>query len=205
MSIDRPPPDAGAPRFIAQRISQWGASGPQGPVTLEMYPTLSCNLDCSFCDTTDRHRPPVDELSTERWLELLDEAAALGVQRVFVLGGGEPLARRDCADLLRRITDLKLEGILTTNGTLLTLPLTQQLVETGWSEVHVSLDGPDAPTHDALRGRAGSFRRAVRNTCRLGVLARRAGAPLKVAIHFVITRTNWTTLFVLIIFIFFLD
>ncbi len=194
MTTERPRPDTGAPRFIARRIAQWGSRGRQGPVTLEMYPTLSCNLDCSFCDTTDRHRPPVDELSTERWLTLLDEAAALGVERVFVLGGGEPLARRDCADLLHRITDLNLKGILTTNGTLLTLPIARQLVETGWSEVHVSLDGPDARTHDALRGRTGAFRQTVRNTCRLGVLARQAGAPLKVAIHFVITRTNWTTL-----------
>ncbi|MBO87100.1 MAG: hypothetical protein CL927_17260 [Deltaproteobacteria bacterium] len=194
MSDVGPSSHPGSPGFIAQRVAQWGRDGRAGPVTLEIYPTLSCNLDCSFCDTTDRHRPPVDELSTERWLRILDEGAAMGVRRVFVLGGGEPLARRDCPRLLQRITDLKLEGILTTNGTLLTAAIAHQLVETGWSEVHVSIDGPDSATHDGLRGRPGAFRRTVRNTCRLGLLARRAGAPLKIAIHFVITRNNWTSL-----------
>ena len=159
-----------------------------------MYPTLSCNLDCTFCDTTDRHRPPVDELTTARWLGLLDEAAALGVRRVFVLGGGEPLARRDCPVLLHRIKELGFEGILTTNGTLLTADIAHQLVDTGWDEVHVSIDGPTAAIHDRLRGRAGAFRRTVRNTCRLGVMARAAGAPLRVALHFVITNENWQTL-----------
>jgi len=188
------PIDPGAPEHIAARIARWGTDGHQGPVTLEIYPTLSCNLDCSFCDTTDRHQKPVDELTTARWLTLLDEAAQLGVQRVFVLGGGEPLARKDCPTLLRRIKALGFEGILTTNGTLLTPEVAHQLVHTGWDEVHVSIDGPNAATHDRLRGRAGAFRRTVRNTCRLGVLARQAGSPLRIALHFVITNENWRTL-----------
>ena len=61
--------------FIAARISKWTPTKPKGPVTLEIYPTLRCNLDCSFCDTTDRHRPPMNELSTETWLQIIDEAA----------------------------------------------------------------------------------------------------------------------------------
>jgi len=191
---DAPLTDPGDPTSISARIARWGEHGRQGPVTLEMYPTLSCNLDCTFCDTTDRHRPPVDELSTKRWLALLDEAASLGVRRVFVLGGGEPLARRDCAVLLQRVKDLGLEGILTTNATLLSGDIAQQLVHTGWEEVHVSIDGPNAAIHDRLRGRDGAFRRTVRNTCRLGVMARTAGAPLRIALHFVITNENWQTL-----------
>jgi len=182
-----------APEAIAARIADW-RHGVQGPMTLELYPTLSCNLDCIFCDTTERHRPPINELSTERWLEIIDEAAGLGVQRAFVLGGGEPLARRDCLQLLDRIKGHGLEGILTTNGTLMGPAVAEQLVNSGWDEVHVSIDGPDAATHDPLRGRPGSFRRTVRNTCRLGMLARRRGAKLKTALHFVIMRTNWRTL-----------
>jgi MoaA/NifB/PqqE/SkfB family radical SAM enzyme len=165
-------------------------------VTLELYPTLSCNLDCAFCDTTDRHRPPVDELSRDELLALVDEAADLGVRRVFVLGGGEPLARKDAAPaLLARIKNHGLEGILTTNGTLLGPVLARQLVETGWDEVHVSIDAPDAATHDRLRGREGAFRRTVRNTCRLSQLRRRLGRDTpRVALHFVLTRLNWRTL-----------
>ena len=84
-----------SPQEIADRIREGEKKGLQGPMTLELYPTLKCNLDCGFCDTTERHQKPVNELSLERSLALLDEAAALGVQRVFVLGGGEPLLARD--------------------------------------------------------------------------------------------------------------
>ena len=187
-----------APPSIARRLWDWERQPdrPPGPSTLELYPTLSCNLDCAFCDTTDRHRPPVDELSAAALLGLVDEAAALGVGRVFVLGGGEPLARKDVAPaLLRRVKDHGMEGILATNGTLLGPALAAQLVETGWDEVHVSIDSPDPATHDALRGRAGAFRRTVRNTCRLSQLRRRLGrAAPTVALHFVLTARNWRQL-----------
>jgi MoaA/NifB/PqqE/SkfB family radical SAM enzyme len=180
------------PAEIAARIRRWPAEGPQGPLVLELYPTLACNLSCRFCDTTDRHRPPVDELPTARLLELVDEAADLGVRRVFILGGGEPLVRRRATPaLMRRVKEHGLEGVLTTNGTLLDAALTRQLVETGWDEVHFSLDGATASVHDHLRGQAGAFRKTVRNACRLGQWARRSpGAIPRVAIHFVVMGPN---------------
>lgn len=179
------------PAHIAARVARWEREGVQGPMTLEIYPTLACNLDCAFCDTTDRHRPPQAELSTERWLELIDEAAALGVRRVFVLGGGEPLLRKDTPLLLRRIKALGMEGVLTTNGTLLGERLAEQLVDDAWDEVHISLDGASPAVHDRLRGQPGAFRRTVRNACRLGQLRRRRGASgPRLALHFVITRIN---------------
>lgn len=164
-------------------------------MTLEIYPTLACNLDCVFCDTTDRHRPPVDELSTERWLTIIDEAAAMGVQRVFVLGGGEPLLRRDTPVLLARIKSLSMEGILTTNGTRLSASLAEQLIDWGWDEIHFSVDGPTPEIHDALRGQRGAFRRTIQAACRLSVLKRRRGITTpRIALHFVITRKNAHTL-----------
>jgi MoaA/NifB/PqqE/SkfB family radical SAM enzyme len=188
-------PDMPAPEQIAARIQRWGAHGPQGPLTLEIYPTLACNLDCVFCDTTDRHRPPVDELSTERWLAIIEEAAAMGVERVFVLGGGEPLLRRDTPLLLARIKALSLEGILTTNGTRLSAALAGQLIAWGWDEIHFSVDGPTPEIHDALRGQHGAFRRTVQAACRLAVRKRQEGRDTpRIALHFVITRKNVHTL-----------
>jgi MoaA/NifB/PqqE/SkfB family radical SAM enzyme len=184
-----------APAGIAARVARWPTDGPQGPITLELYPTLSCNLDCAFCDTTDRKRPPVGELSDARLLALIDEAAELGVARVFVLGGGEPLARRDLAPaLLHRVKARGMEGVLTTNGTLLTAELARRLVEDRWDEVHFSIDAADPETHDRLRGRAGAFRQTVRNACRLGAWSRAAGGHTKLALHFVLTNQNMHSL-----------
>lgn len=185
-----------SPEGIAARVRRWEAEGVQGPVTLELYPTLLCNLSCRFCDTTLRHRKPTGELSRERLLALVDEAADLGVERVFVLGGGEPLLRRDVTpELLRRVKERGLEGVLTTNGSFLDAALAEQLLETGWDEVHVSLDGPTPEVHDWLRGQEGAFRRTVRNTCRLSTWRRQRGLELpRVALHVVVTNTNWQLL-----------
>lgn len=183
------------PSAIAARIRAWDERGPHGPMTLELYPTLRCNLDCAFCDTTDRHRPAVNELSSERMLGLIDEAAAMGVRRVFVLGGGEPLVARQTPALMHRIKALGLEGILTTNGTIFPPELTRQVLDDGWDEIHFSVDGPSPEVHDRLRGARGAFRRTVTNICHLNVNKRRRGLDRpRIALHFVITNQNHTTL-----------
>jgi MoaA/NifB/PqqE/SkfB family radical SAM enzyme len=184
------------PAAIAARIRRWDTEGIQGPMTLELYPTLRCNLDCQFCDTTDRHQAPVTEMPLERHLALLEEAASMGVQRVFVLGGGEPLmARQITPPLMRRVKELGMEGILTTNGTLFPAGFTEQLLDTRWDEIHFSIDGPTPKLHDELRGSEGAFRKTVRNICRLNVLkqARNLTTP-RLALHFVLTCKNWRTL-----------
>jgi MoaA/NifB/PqqE/SkfB family radical SAM enzyme len=184
-----------APAEVAARIRDWEADGPQGPMTLEIYPTLACNLNCRFCDTTDRHQAPVNELSLARWLEIIDEAADLGVRRVFVLGGGEPLLRKDTPVLLARIKERGMEGILTTNGTLLDKTLSDRLIEMGWDEIHFSVDGPTPEIHDALRGLDGAFSRTVRAACRLAVAKRSQGLSTpRIALHFVLTCENYETL-----------
>lgn len=195
-SPERVHPDPLHPANVAARVARWGSDGVQGPLTLEVYPTLRCNLDCGFCDTTERHRPPVDELSTQRWLEIIDEAADMGVRRLFVLGGGEPLARRDATPaIMRRAKEHGMEGVLTTNGTLFTPELMDQVVDTGWDEIHFSVDGPDAAIHDHLRGQKGAFKKTIQAACALAVRKRRNGLETpRIALHFVLTRTNWKTL-----------
>ncbi len=174
---------------IAARIRDRDRGGAPGPWTLELYPTLRCNLDCAFCDTTERHRPAVGELPVARQLAIVDEAAAMGVRRVAVLGGGEPLISAAAEPLLRRVKAHGLAGFLTTNGTRLDV-FADTLVEIGWDEVHVSIDGASPTTHDALRGRAGAFRRTVAGLCRLRRRRDAAGADVRLGIHSVLTNRN---------------
>ena len=103
------------------------------------------------------------------------------------------MARDLTPPIMRRVKELGMEGVLTTNGTILPTSLATQLLDTGWDEVHVSIDGPDAAIHDALRGVAGAFAKTVRNLCRLNVM--RASRPTpRLALHMVVTNTNVHTL-----------
>ncbi|MSP56559.1 MAG: radical SAM protein [Myxococcales bacterium] len=163
-----------------------GAGGQAlGPWTLEVYPTLRCNLACTFCDTTDRHRPPQNERSPERWTAIIDEAADLGAQRIMVLGGGEPLLALATPAILRRARERGLAGFLTTNGTRLArfVPL---LAEICWDDVHVSVDGATPATHDRLRGQQGALRQTLRGLC----LLRQRSPTTRLALHTVVTREN---------------
>ena len=184
------------PAEIAARIRQWETDGIQGPTTLELYPTLKCNLDCGFCDTTERHHPNVAELPPERQLSLVEEAASMGVKRVFILGGGEPLLARQITPLLmERTKALGMEGILTTNGTLLDESLRTRVLDMGWDEIHFSVDGPNEEIHDALRGVRGAFKKTIGNICRLNVEKRRRGlSHPRIALHFVVTNLNHNSL-----------
>jgi molybdenum cofactor biosynthesis enzyme MoaA len=53
-----------------------------------------CNIDCFFCSTAEI-RAGNFELSRERLENLFAEMAALGVRGVRLMGGGEPLFRKD--------------------------------------------------------------------------------------------------------------
>ena len=88
-----------------------------------------------------------------------------------------------------------MEGILTTNGTIFPPGFVEQLLDTAWDEVHVSLDGPNAAIHDDLRGQAGAFDKTVKHLCRLNVAKKRAGLAFpRLALHFVLTNRNHRTL-----------
>ena len=172
---------------LAHRVYQW-KEGQIGPISLEIYPTIRCNLNCQFCDTTDRHRPPVSELSTTEWINILTQAKHLGVLEVFVLGGGEPFVHVGIMDILQCIKDLGMYGIITTNGTLISKERSNQLIDMKWDEIHMSIDGAYAHTHDSLRGRSGSFKKTVSTLCRI---RQKSTYNIQLTIHTVVNNQNY--------------
>ena len=73
--------------------------------------------------------------------------------------GGEPLLRKDLAEILAFSRSLPLHTSLITNGTLLESRI-DEIAPYINGVVYVSLDGLEK-THDAIRGVDGSFRKAV--------------------------------------------
>lgn len=181
---------------IAQRLLDWQRGRPRGPYTLELYPTLRCNLDCAFCDTTYRKKRAADELTRERYLALADEAAQLEVRRCYILGGGEPMVAREITpDLMARLKSHGIYGILGSNGTLFTDEVIGRVVEMGWDELHLSLDGATAEVNDVLRGQRGVYQRVTEVTRRFKRAREERGVRLpRMLFHTVLTRLNYTQL-----------
>jgi hypothetical protein len=132
------------------------------PRRLWLYTNYDCNLQCDYCCVVSGPRADPRRLPADRIRTVVDEAAAAGLERIFVTGG-EPTLRPDLPELILYITD-RLPMTLLTNAMLLRGPRWERLrpfVEAGRPIVfQVSLDSANPDLHDLHRGR-GAHARAL--------------------------------------------
>jgi len=151
MSVDVPT----QPLVLKDRFKQ----GLAAPICLTWELTYACNLACVHCLSSSGRRDP-NELTTAEAMGVIDEMAALQVFYVNV-GGGEPMVRADFFDLLSYAVGRKVGVKFSTNGTRISAPRAQQLAAMDYVDIQISVDGADAPTNDAVRGRAPLRRRGA--------------------------------------------
>ena len=145
--------------------------------------TRSCNLACVHCRASSERGPYPGELTTEECYRVMDEIASFS-KPVIILTGGEPLLRPDLFSLASYGSARGLRMVMATNGTLLTQEIVHKLKASGIQRISISMDGPDAETHDALRKVKGSFEGSLRGIN----MARKGG--LEFQINTTITQVN---------------
>ncbi|MBN2142449.1 radical SAM protein [Candidatus Woesearchaeota archaeon] len=151
---------------LAKNIMAWIREGSAPPTQLTITPTYYCNSQCLSCWRHGKEpdflsREPV-EMREKRLLELIEEAKEAKVSCIELMGGGEPLFRRDTAEkMIRKIKEAALQGWLTTNGTMFTPDLIRHMVESGWDKITFSIDGHDEELGDFLRPPKGNFQKAT--------------------------------------------
>lgn len=121
--------------------------------------TRACALACLHCRADAIARRDPRELSTDEGYRLIDQIVAFGKPYpLFVLTGGDPMWRKDLVDLVRYASKAGVTVALTPSGTgAATKARLAELKDAGLARVAVSLDGPDAETHDRFRRVRGSF------------------------------------------------
>ena len=142
--------------------------------------TLACNMRCRHCGSF-AGEPRPDELSLEECLDVADQLAALGCEKV-TLGGGEPTLHPRWWEIGRALTRRGVRVNIISNGWRWTDEHLARAREAGLANVAFSLDGFQ-PAHDAVR-RKGSYERVVRAIERSVA----AGTPTSVITH--INRLN---------------
>jgi PqqA peptide cyclase len=85
------------------------------PYTLVAELTHRCPLACPYCSNPRELVRGQDELTTEEWVRVVDDAATLGVMQMH-LSGGEPLARSDLEAIAARGRARDLYVSLVTSG-----------------------------------------------------------------------------------------
>ena len=133
----------------------------QAPMLVIWEATQACDLACVHCRASAQSERHPHELSTEQGYRLLDEIRRFG-EPLMVFTGGDPLKRPDLFDLIRHSVKLGLRTNVTPSATPL---LTEEAIEgfkaAGITRMAMSLDGPDARSHDDFRGIPGTFDRAM--------------------------------------------
>ena len=133
----------------------------QCPMLVIWEVTQACDLACVHCRASAQSARNPGELSTEQGYRLLDEIRSFG-EPLMVFTGGDPLKRPDLYDLIRHSVKIGLRTNVTPSATpLLTAEAIQGFKDAGITRMAISLDGPDAASHDDFRGVPGTFDTAM--------------------------------------------
>jgi len=115
--------------------------------------TGRCNLKCIHCWNARYVGTELNSIDVRRVIDRIPTDA-----RIHFLGG-EPLLHPDILELIAYSERTGHYTSLVTNGLLVSKIGVDNLLQSGLSEIGVSIDGPDEVTHDYIRGR-GSFSKA---------------------------------------------
>ena len=129
------------------------AGEPRAPVPLGMLAELTyrCPLHCTYCSNPVNLADYKEELGTEDWLRLLEEARALGVLQVH-FSGGEPMLRRDLPALVSRAHALGMYSNLVTSGIPMKEADVAALAAAGLDHFQLSIQDSLPTTADAIAG-----------------------------------------------------
>lgn len=123
--------------------------------------TRSCNLACRHCRAEAHKEPYPGELSTNEAKALIDCFPETG-SPIIIFTGGEPMMRPDVYELVAYATQKGLRCVMSPNGTLITPETAGLIRDSGVMRCSISIDGPDAASHDAFRGVPGAFALSMR-------------------------------------------
>jgi radical SAM protein len=133
----------------------------QAPMLVIWEVTQACDLACVHCRASAQPERHPHELTTEQGFRLLEEIRSFG-DPLMVFTGGDPLKRPDLLDLVRHSVRIGLRTNVTPSATpLLTAQAIDSFKAAGVARMAISVDGPDAATHDDFRGIPGTFDRAM--------------------------------------------
>ncbi len=130
------------------------------PIAMLAELTHRCPLACPYCSNPLELEGARGELSTDEWISVFGQAAALGVLHLH-LSGGEPAARRDLVELTAAAAKAGLYTNLITSGIGLTEKRIAELSEAGLDHLQLSIQGATPDLADKVGGYKGGYDRKI--------------------------------------------
>ena len=127
----------------------------QAPYAILAELTHRCPLRCVYCSNPLDLVRRGDELDSDTWKRVFEQAADMGVLQVH-FSGGEPTARRDCEELVAHASACGLYCNLITSGVLSDAEQLSRLASAGLAHVQISIQDSDHDRGDWIAGFAGA-------------------------------------------------
>ena len=148
--------------------------------------TSVCNLHCTHCCTGGRDYKRTKTLDLGEVRQVMESLRDAGVKKLQFTGG-EPLLRRDLPEVLEMTSEYFEGAILNTHGLLFQGPWLTRERLSRFEQIIFSLDGPDAETHEAVRG-PGTFAPLVKNVRAATDAIAREGLKITVTMNAILSR-----------------
>jgi radical SAM protein with 4Fe4S-binding SPASM domain len=151
--------------------------------------TRRCNLKCSYC-YADAGKPLNNELSLKEIKDIINEAIRLGVKRIGIIGGGEPLLWPNIHECLDILSKIDVEVTLFTNGILMNQELACTLYK-GKFKITQKLNSLIPDVQDRLCGASDVFVKIMRSI----EFLQKAGYPdngRRLAVETVVVPENYS-------------
>jgi PqqA peptide cyclase len=149
------------------------------PLALIAELTHRCPLHCVYCSNPQELTARTNELPTETWTRVFQQAAALGVMQLD-LTGGEPLARPDLTALIQTARSAGLYVNIITSGLPLDEKRLDELIAAGLDHFQLSFQGAHEDTANEI---SGSKSHAQKLRVLDWLKTRRVGVTLNFVIH----------------------
>lgn len=136
--------------------------------------THRCPLQCPYCSNPVELERSSNELGTDDWLRVIDQAVDMGILHIH-FSGGEPTVRKDLEILVAHAAKVGLYSNLITSGVLLDEDRLNGLADKGLDHVQVSFQGTTSDVANKVAGFQGHEKKLE-----IAKLVRKADLPLTV-------------------------
>lgn len=129
------------------------------PIEMCLSLTHACNFRCIYCFNGSEKKSD-NELSTEQWLSIVDQAYQLGVVKAIITGG-EPMLHSGFLSILKRIVEYKMVPMICTNGSLITQSTIDYFQKLEIPFVQLSMDTSGKEDFETLTGKKNSYESVI--------------------------------------------
>lgn len=129
------------------------------PINIDIEPTINCNINCEFCQSSSlkRNKHSISLFEFKKIVNSIPNTIKINIQ-----GMGEPLLNKELYSMISYAKKKKNYVLITTNGTLLSEKTSKELIASGLDRLIISFDSAKKESYEKVR-KGANFDKVVNN------------------------------------------